>query len=109
MPKAEKLNRKKATTNLATWNVQGHLKDNVRQGELARDMMERKISIAGIQETRWTENAVVKEVGGTIYNLGHDDEEYYGLGFYVSEEWVDRLVSMKIVNSRDKENSQRIG
>ena len=100
MPKAKKINRKKATTNLATWNVHGHIKEKVRREELAQDMMERKISIAGIQETRWKENATCPEDGGIIYNLNHDGEDYLGLGFYVSNEWVPRLVSMKIVSSR---------
>ena len=100
MPKAKKINRKKATTNLATWNVHGHIKEKVRREELAQDMMERKISIAGIQETRWKENATCPEDGGIIYNLNHDGADYLGLGFYVSNEWVPRLVSMKIVTSR---------
>jgi len=53
MPNAKKINRKNATTNLVTWNVNGHMRDQVRREELAQDMMERKVSIAGIQETRW--------------------------------------------------------
>jgi len=100
MPKEKKIKRIKATTNIATWNINGYLRDPVRREELAKDMIERNISIAGLQETRWNEKVTITETGGTIYNLSHGGEDYLGLGFYISKEWEPRLVSLKIVTSR---------
>ena len=65
MPKEKKIKWIKATTNIATWNINGHLRDPVRREELAKDMIERNISIAGLQETRWNEKVTIIETGGT--------------------------------------------
>ena len=42
-------------TNIATWNVQGKLCEDLYQHRLVEDMVKRKVQIACLQETHWKE------------------------------------------------------
>jgi exonuclease III len=38
--------------------------------------------------------------GGKIINLGGITKEYRGLGFYIRESWLERLISVRLINDR---------
>ena len=100
MTREKRAKRSQNTTRIATWNLQGKLSDEVRQKDLFEDMRERKIGIAGLQETLWNRNIMITSDHGVIHTFESSNETYRGLGFYMSTEWRDRLISLKIVNER---------
>ena len=101
MPSVKKLIRKKNTTIFGTWNLNGKLREPLRQEELFEDMKSQKVSFAALQETMWDENVAVNGRNGeVIINFSSQDDGYRGLGFYISSEWKERLVTTKIVNGR---------
>ena len=90
-------------TNIATWNIHGKLHNVFDQEILPKDMKLLKIHIACLQETRWHHDARVNVEGGTIINLAATDENEhrrYGMGFYVSNEWIPRLHGFRRLNDR---------
>ena len=104
MSKERKANRKRNSTNLSTWNLCGRLSEPLRREQLIADMEGRSISFAALQETGWkTEiDITVQTKGhtGGIINFGSEDDEYRGLGFYMSPKWRERLDTTKLVSSR---------
>jgi exonuclease III len=101
MSKARKVHRKLKTTNFATWNLNGRLHEKLRQEQLIQDMSQRGICFAALQETGWkTEAEVNGPKGEHIINFDSKIEGYRGLGFYISPEWKDRIVTSKLVNNR---------
>ena len=90
-------------TKIATWNLHGKLEQQIQRELLVGDMKTRKIDIACLQETRWREDAEVYEGGGTIFNFaGQDENKYkrYGMGFYVSNRWRNRIIGATRINDR---------
>lgn len=101
MSKERKAHRKSKTTNFATWNLCGRLHEPLRQEHLINDMEGKDICFAALQETGWKKDATINGTnGGQIINFESEDDAYRGLGFYVSPEWKERLVTTKLVNSR---------
>jgi exonuclease III len=101
MPSVKKLNRKKSTTIFGTWNLNGKLRELYRQEELFEDMKSQRVSFAALQETMWDQNVAVNGTNGEmIINFSSQEDGYRGLGFYISSEWKERLVTSKIVNGR---------
>ena len=91
--KTKKLN--KDETRVATWNLQGKLESKLQQEILGKDMLERKIHIACLQDTRWNSDAEVTINEEKIINFaGKADNKYkrYGMGFFISNAWLPRLV-----------------
>ena len=101
MSKARKVLRKSKTTIFATWNLNGRLHEPLRQEELIRDMREKDICFAALQETGWKTDA---EVNGPnveqIINYESKTEGYRGLGFYISPAWKEKVVTSKLINNR---------
>ena len=101
MSKARKVHRKSRTTNFATWNLNGRLQEPLRQEQLLRDMSGKGICFAALQETGWkTEAEVNGQKGEQIINFESKTEGYRGLGFYISPEWKEKIVTSKLVNNR---------
>ena len=51
MLRTKKKNRRDNTTTIATWNLNGRLKEPTRQEELFADMRGKRVDIAALQET----------------------------------------------------------
>jgi len=101
MPNVKKLHRKSQETRIATWNLNGRLRERYRQEEIINDMKDHKVEVAALQETMWNEEVMVRgDKGDEIVNFQSPAPEYRGLGFYMTKEWRDRLVATKIVNER---------
>lgn len=99
--------RLRVKTTMATWNLQGKLKQRRSQNKLVKDMKLRNVDIACLQETKWTEDAIVRRWEGEqkyrIINLAaatDNTRKQYGMGFYVAGDWVDRIVEAYRVTDR---------
>ena len=99
--KSKKSNRKRQETRIATWNLNGRLREGYRQEEIINDMREHRVEIAALQETMWNADTVVKgDRGEEIINFQTQAPGYRGLGFYMSKVWRDRLISTRVINER---------
>ena len=92
-------------TNIATWNLKGKLSYAVYQQKLVEDMKLRKIDIACLQETRWNEDATIHldHRKGNIINIqarNVNEHKRYGMGFYISKEWMKRYEGHEYVTDR---------
>jgi len=56
----KKLRRKSQETRIATWNLNGRLREGYRQEEIIKDMRDYKVEVAALQETMWNADAVTK-------------------------------------------------
>ena len=66
-----------------------------------QDMRDYKVDVAALQETMWSEDAVMKgDKGEEIINFQSSAQGYRGLGFYMTAEWRNRLVATKIDSER---------
>ena len=69
-PKLKKLHRKSQETRVATWNLNGRLREGYRQEEIIQDMREHRVEVAALQEAMWNEDTVVKgDRGEEIINF----------------------------------------
>ena len=101
MLSTKKKNRKDTITTIATWNLNGRLKEPSRQEELFMDMKWKKVDIAALQETMWNHDATVTSSdGAAIINFKMNAGGYRGLAFYLSPKWAARLTSTRIINAR---------
>ena len=101
MPNVKKLHRKSQETRIATWNLNGRLRERYRQEEIIKDMKDHKVEVAALQETMWNEEVMVRgDKGDEIVNFQSPAPEYRGLGFYMTKKWRDRLVATKIINNQ---------
>ena len=100
-PKLKKLHRKSQETRVATWNLNGRLREGYRQEEIIKDMREHRVEVAALQETMWNEDTVVKgDRGEEIINFQTHAQGYRGLGFFMTKLWRERLISTRIINER---------
>ena len=58
--KLKKSNRKRQETRIATWNLNGRLRERYRQEEIIHDMREHRVEVAALQETMWNADTAVK-------------------------------------------------
>ena len=72
----KKTRRRRNTTTIATWSLQGRLREKYRQEELLADMKERDVGFAALQETLWSQDATAK---------GEDGEEIVTLNTHIRE------------------------
>ena len=56
MPTNKKLHRKSQETRIATWNLNGRLREGYRREEIMQDMRDYKVDVAALQETMWSED-----------------------------------------------------
>ena len=92
-------------TNIATWNLNGKLSNTIQQERLVKDMKSRKVDIGCLQETRWNEDAMMhlEHRTGNIINIkARSDNEHkrYGMGFFVSKEWMKRYEGHEYISDR---------
>ena len=92
-------------TNIATWNLKGKLHNAIYQERLVKDMKLRKIGIGCLQETRWHEDKMIhlEHRTGNIINIkamSENEHKRYGMGFYVSKEWMRRYEGHEYVTDR---------
>ena len=100
-PKLKKLHRKSQETRVATWNLNGRLREGYWQEEIIKDMREHRVEVAALQETMWNEDTVVKgDIGEEIINFQTHAQGYRGLGFFMTKLWRERLISTRIINER---------
>ena len=101
MPREEKVQKKLLYTQGATWNLMGQLDKEIEREHIFADAVERNIHFMSLQETG---SKTYKEIigrGGKIINLvGGITKEYRGLGFYIRESWLERLISVRLINDR---------
>ena len=70
MHSLKKLRRKSQETGIATWNLNGRLREGYRQEEIIKDMRDYKVEVAALQETMWNADAVLKgDKGEEIINF----------------------------------------
>ena len=101
MLRTKKTNRRDNTTTIATWNLNGRLKEPTRQEELFADMRGKRVDIAALQETMWNQDATItSKEGAMIINFKINAEGYRGLAYYLSPQWASRLKSTRVVNNR---------
>ena len=101
MLRTKKKNRQHNATTIATWNLNGRLKEPSRQEELFMDMKWKKVDVAALQETMWSHDATATSGdGAVIINFKMSVDGYRGLAFYLSPKWAERLTSIRVVNAR---------
>jgi len=100
MTKEKKLEREKRETRASTWNMNGHLKELTEMNHIFFDAIKKKIQFMCLQETGCKEYRDIRGRGGKIINLSGNTMAYRGLAFYISEEWTERVLSVKLINDR---------
>lgn len=89
---------------LASWNLQGGLRDGNAIGTVGQDLAVRKVSVGCFQETHVPEGLMTKTSAGRLICIPEPEEtpksQRYGLGFYVAEELWDNYVGYKWVSNR---------
>lgn len=97
--------KKNIVTRIANFNVHGKLGEDANRQKLMQEFMDKKISVAVIQETHWD----VEELNYTIPGLGrlinfkavtNNNYKKYGMGFWMSPEWEKRYIGVETVNDR---------
>ena len=97
--KARKLKRKKSTTYLGSWNLQGKATHLADLAIMSQDMKTRKIAICAMQETMNEYAGETRMENGDCYIFfGKQANGYGGLGFYVTSPWVTRIANYRRIN-----------
>jgi exonuclease III len=96
-----KRDRRKRSIKIATWNVQAKASHLGDIEIIASDMRNRGISICCIQETQNSSDAsILLEHNDYIIFLGRQEDNNGGLAFYMTNEWKDRLYSIRKITER---------
>ena len=88
---------------LASWNLQGGLRDGYSFECVARDMSKRQVSIGCLQETHNHDGAHKDCKGGRVVCLEEsktDQQCRYGLGFFIGESLTDRILDYRLISNR---------
>jgi sorting nexin-29 len=92
-------------TRIATWNIQKKLSSDTEKETLISDLDHYNVDICSLQETcmkKYCHERTPK--GGLIIGIAPDEtlpaHQRYGLGFYVSKQWVPHLWSTKSISNR---------
>jgi exonuclease III len=90
-------------TKIATWNLQGGIKDNINCDTLIEDMEKYKIQIACLQETRCRNKNYDNDKGKIICFESDENTQphsRYGTGFYICKAWIPHIWSFKYISDR---------
>ena len=102
--KARREALKASLAKIATWNVQGGLREQSNRETMERDLLRLKVDVACLQETRFLDDGHFHmPQGGHILALAGQDESIhkrYGQGFYISARWWEHLTGTKRISDR---------
>ena len=90
-------------TNIATWNTQGKLSEQIQREILLKDMNRYNVHIGCFQETRCEENYYQTEEGTLMtmpYDTNTPPQLQYGLGFYISPKLRNYFYGTKHISNR---------
>lgn len=89
---------------LATWNIHGGFREATAHECVIKDLVKRKIDIAGLQETYLTNGTEVRTDDGRLLCLecpvDTPDSRKYGLGFFISKRVEPLYFDHKVVSNR---------
>jgi exonuclease III len=90
------------TFSVASWNLQGGLKDGLQFQSVACDLSKRKVDIGCLQETHVHDGAIEERAGGRLVCLEETQGRVprYGLGFFIGESLVDHVVDSRLISNR---------
>ena len=100
MTREEKVRKNSLLTHGASWNQMGQLDREIEREQIFADAVERNLHFMALQETGCKSYQKFIGRGGVIINLEGATREYRGLGFYISDSWLDKLISAKLINDR---------
>lgn len=87
------------TANVATLNVRTLL-NNESLEELENEMKKAKIDIIGISEVRREGERMIQTKKGNLFCYIGIDKGQKGVGFIISKEWKEKLISFEGINDR---------
>ena len=98
-----KIEQRKERTKISTWNVHYQLTDSIEKQILMKDMEDRKITVAALQETRCMNQEFVYGDAKLIMFGGKNPtniHKRYGMGFYVAKQWIKFIRGSEYISDR---------
>ena len=103
MPSTKKLQKFKSMVRFATVNIRGGLGGEVKRSNIFRELSQKRIQVAAIQETWYGANSSwTGPDGATIIALAPREREqgYPGLAFYCDPKWATLMGYSSLVSHR---------